>query len=119
MSFTEPLHAIISYPPEAMETFYVYGYEWIDNLHFVLPPTHFLADPAKYVTVAREQFADAGWEGDGEIGLIWLPPFVFPIDCGVPTVGVVLWHVKQLEDGISWLLSPIELPFENFCRWLG
>jgi hypothetical protein len=25
------------------------------------------------------------------------------------TRGVVIWHVKQREDGISWLLTPIEL----------
>jgi len=28
--------------------------------------------------------------------------------------GVLLWHVKQMDDGLSWILSPIELPFEEF-----
>ncbi len=27
--------------------------------------------------------------------------------------GITVWHVKQLEDGTSWLLYPKELSFEN------
>lgn len=37
MSYTVPTNSVIDYPPEAMETFQVYGYEWIDNLHFIFP----------------------------------------------------------------------------------
>jgi hypothetical protein len=32
----------------------------------------------------------------------------------IPPEGVVVWHVKQLEDGTSFLLSPIELGFDAF-----
>jgi hypothetical protein len=118
MSYTVPQSSVIDYPPEAMETFHVHCHEWIDNLHFILSPQQFVVDSSKYVAVARQRFLDAGWEGDGEIGLLWIPPFVFPLELGVPPVGLVLWHVKQIEEGLSWLLSPIELPFNRFCIWI-
>lgn len=105
---------VINYSPRAMRDFHAYGYEWIDNLHFIMPPNAFLADPAPYVNVAKARFAAAGWEGDGEVGLLWLPPFVFPLSMKIPPRGVVVWHVKQTEDGVSFLLSPIPLPFEEF-----
>ena len=118
MSFTVPTSAVIDYSPEAMASFPVYAFEWIDNLHFVMPPGRFLPDPTAHVEAARAALVKAGWEGDGEIGLLWLPPFVFPVGSRSSWLGIALWHVKQLEDGISWLLSPVELPFEGFARWL-
>ena len=70
-----------------------------------------------HIEAARAVFLEAGWHGDGEIGLLWLPPFVFPLE-SQEWVGLALWHVKQVEDGTSWLLSPVELPFEGFARWI-
>lgn len=119
MSYSVPADSVIDYSPEAMASFAVYAYEWIDNLHFIQPPERFLADPSGHVAAARAAFLRAGWEGDGEIGLLWLPRFVFPLGSTPSWVGVALWHVKQLEDGVSWLLSPIELPFEGFARWIS
>ncbi len=119
MGYTVPRSSVIDYPAEALETFHVYGYEWIDNLHFVLPAQSFVTDPTAYLGVARKRFLEAGWDGDGDIGVLWLPPFVFPMTLRVPPVGVAVWHVKQIEDGTSWLLSPIELPFEGFAKWLA
>jgi hypothetical protein len=113
MSYTVPKSALIDYPPEAMKGFTVYGFAWIDNLHFLQPPERFIEEPEQYVAGARNRFLEAGWAGDGEIGLLWLPPFVFPQEMAVPTTGILLWHVKQVEDGESWLLSPIRLPFER------
>ena len=118
MSYSIPASQVIEYTPEAMASFPVYAYEWIDNLHFVLRPERFLSDPSPYIEAARAAFLDAGWDGDGEIGLLWLPRFVFPLAHPSSWVGVAAWHVKQLEDGISWLLSPIELPFEGFARYI-
>lgn len=114
MAYSVLQSAVIDYPPEAMETFHGYSYEWIDNLLFVLPPELFIRDPYEHTLVARKRFLAAGWEGNGMIGLLWLPPFVFPLAQPAPSVGVVSWHVKQEEDGVSFLLSPIELPFEEF-----
>lgn len=114
MGYTVPESEVIDYPASALYRFSVYGFEWIDNLHFVLPPERFVTDAAPYLRVVKERFLEAGWEGDGDIGILWLPPFVFPLALKVPPKGVAVWHVKQVEDGVSFLLSPIELPFEEF-----
>ncbi len=115
MSYTIKSEEVISYGPDNLKDFKVYGFEWIDNLHFSQKPDKFLKHKAaQYVAVVRERFLEAGWRGDGDIELIWLPPFVFPFSLRIPPEGVVVWHVKQEEDGISFLLSPIALPFEEF-----
>src|SRR5262245_24333786 len=108
MTFRIGSELVIDYPPEAIRTFHSYAVEWIDNLHFLLPASDFLLDPKPYLEIAHECFLSAGWWSGGEINLLWLPPFVFPRSMKVGTLGIVLWHVKQEDDGISWLLSPIE-----------
>ncbi len=118
MAYSVAKRSVIDYPASSLREFAVYGYEWIDNLHFVQPPAEFLPSSGEpldaYLAVARERFTEAGWYGDGDIGLLWLPPFVFPLALRIRPEGVVVWHVKQVEDGISFLLSPIKLPFEEF-----
>ena len=102
---------IIDYSPEELETFEVYSYEWIDNLNFTLSPQDCLTNPQQYIEIAKKRFLDAGWDGDGEIELMWIPPFMFKGERDAEfTLGVTIWHVKQLEDGISWILSPVILP---------
>lgn len=117
MAYTVAKTMLINYPPSALRSFQVYGYEYIDCLHFLEDPVSFLPKPEllpEYLAEAANIFREAGWAGDGDIQLLWLPPFVFPLNLNVSWEGVVLWHVKQLEDGVSWILSPIELPFEEF-----
>lgn len=115
MSYTVPAGKVIDYQPESIRSFLVYGFEWIDNLLFLQDPEAFVgARAAEYLGIAKERFIEFGWEGDGVIQLLWLPSFVFPLALEVPPVGVVVWHVKQEENGISYLLSPIALPFEDF-----
>lgn len=116
MAYTIPRDAVIDYEASALREFRVYGYEWIDDLHFIRPPGDFLPSPEQlpqYLAAARERFLAAGWRGDGDIGLLWIPPFVFSLGAQIPTHGVVVWHVKQENDGVSWILSPIELAFEG------
>ncbi len=115
MSYTIPKQQVVAYPPVALRSFRAYGFEWIDNLHFLSDPADFIVGEVEpYLSIAREMFSEAGWAGDGDIRLLWLPPFVFPLALGVPPEGTVLWHVKQEEDGVSFILSPIMLPFEEF-----
>ena len=114
-AFSIPTTSIVAYEPSALEAFFVYGFEWIDNFHFLRDPESFLGTKAKeYVKIAATRFKQLGWEGDGDINLLWLPPFAFPLELRVPPEGVVLWHVKQEADGVSYLLSPIALPFPEF-----
>ena len=58
---------------------------------------------------------DGGWDGTGCLSLLWIPSFVFPVEAAVGSEGIVVWHVKQHEDGVSWLLSPVALPFEELA----
>lgn len=115
MAYTISATEVIDYKPEALRSFFVYGFEWIDNLLFLENPESFVGERAnEYVALAKERFVECGWEGDGTVQLLWLPPFVFPLNPKVPPTGVVVWHVKQVEDGVSFLLSPVSLPFEEF-----
>lgn len=106
---------------DLLKGYYVYEYTFLDDLSFVRTPQEYAAsrfaidiDPEKldtWVAAVRERFFAAGWEGDGTIGLIWLPPFV---DIGIEdTWGNYIWHVKQRNNGISFLLSPCPLDFQR------
>ncbi|ACU59037.1 hypothetical protein [Chitinophaga pinensis] len=98
---------IITYPPETLRTFTVEAYQWIDNLNFTIHPEECLKNAEEYIRIAKEMFLDAGWDGDGAIELMWIPPFMLRSSPTAElTLGVTIWHVKQLEDGVSWLLSP-------------
>jgi hypothetical protein len=116
VSYTIAPQEVIDYPPEKLRQFESYGVEYIDNRLFALDPEKLLGTRTAfpYIEVAAELFKQMGWAGDGDIELLWLPAFVFPILAGIPPVGVVIWHVKQSEDGLSYLLSPVRLPFEEF-----
>lgn len=103
---------IINYPPERLQAFEVHFYQWIDNLNFTLHPKDCIANSEDYLEIAEKRFLEAGWDGDGEIELMWIPPFMFKGEMNTEdTLGVTVWHVKQLENGISWILSPVSLPF--------
>ena len=114
MSWQRDKTDIIKYPPETLRTFELIMYEWIDNLCFTIDPRECLDNAEEYISIAKELFLEAGWHGDGEIELMWIPPFMFGgVRAPEFTVGVVLWHVKQQEDGLSWILTPIELPCQT------
>ncbi|HJT73451.1 MAG TPA: hypothetical protein VJ720_05515 [Chitinophaga sp.] len=108
---------IITYPPETLRTFSVEAYQWIDNLNFTINPEECLKNAEEYISIAREMFLEAGWDGDGKIELMWIPPFMLRRSLtGELTVGITIWHVKQLEDGVSWLLSPNRINIFNLVR---
>ncbi len=110
MNFTIKKEEVITYPPEELWKFEIQRYEWIDNLHFIRDPKEFLGDKAQlYIEIVKKRFEEEHWHGDGEIGLLWLPPFLVKDSLPVPahiTKGFIIWHVKQSEDGTSYLLFP-------------
>ncbi|WP_282628391.1 hypothetical protein [Empedobacter sedimenti] len=113
MSYTINKQEIIDYPPEKLKDFEVTSYEWIDNLNFTLNPADCLDHPDEYISIVKQRFLDDNWDGDGDIELMWIPPFMLREDVQWDfTKGITIWHVKQSEDGTSWLLYPKEL-FEN------
>jgi len=108
---------IITYPPGTLRTFSVEAYQWIDNLNFTINPEECLKNAEEYLSIAREMFLDADWDGDGKIELMWIPPFMLRSSPTAElTLGVTIWHVKQLEDGVSWLLSPDRVARLNLVR---
>jgi len=109
MSYTIKKNEIIDYTPETLKDFYVDCYEWIDNLNFTIKPSECLNNYRIYTNFVKEIFLEAGWNGDGEIELMWIPPFAVNNKKIKPHLGLTVWHVKQVEDGISWILSPIDI----------
>ncbi len=95
-----------------IESYYVYVYTFLDDLSFVRNPFEHFQYEDEYrikdaIHLVSKKFKEHGWEGDGEIGIIWLPPFV---DLGVhDTYGTYIWHVKQRNNGISFLACDIPL----------
>lgn len=112
MAYSIKREEVIKYRAEELKNFKLYIYEWIDNLNFTFDPHLFLEDAEEYIKVASELFREKGWHGDGDIELIWIPPFmVSEYGYNERAFGFVVWHVKQQSDGISWLLSPEKLKF--------
>jgi len=109
MAFTIDKTRVIEYPAEALRRFHCFEWNPIDNLHFTRSPNEFIEHPEDYIEEAKKMFLRKGWEGDGEITLIWIPEFCLVNLSKVKNSknGIVLWHVKQLNDGTSWLLSPV------------
>jgi hypothetical protein len=104
---------IIKYSPSTLKTFEVFAYEWIDNLCFTIDPTECLDNAEEYIQIVKDIFLENGWYGDGPIELMWIPSFMFDgVSKDEFTGGVAVWHVKQREDGISWILHPKNM-FDN------
>ena len=106
---------------ELVKGYYVYQYTFLDDLKFMGTPETYMdsmswagvpqQEVGDWVDAVRARFLAAGWEGDGKIGVIWIPPFV---DVGVEdTWGTYIWHVKQRNNGTSFLLSPYPLDFQR------
>src|SRR3954470_3247169 len=99
MAYTISKKEIIDYPADSLKNFELMVYEWIDNLNFTLNPKDCIENADEYIAIAKQRFLEDGWHGDGEIELMWIPPFMFdPSKLDNNTQGVTVWHVKQLED---------------------
>lgn len=107
--------------PKLIEGYFVYEYTFLDDLSFIATPAEFFGsrmfanESVEHVDIlvhaVKKKLLDSGWEGDGSIGIIWLPPFV---DTGIEdTWGNYLWHVKQSNNGISFILSEHPLEFDR------
>jgi hypothetical protein len=123
------------YSKEAIAKWYVYSFTFLDDLSFIRSPKEFFKDDCRVYDSFDEPFTDtqieeiishvkdrileAGWEGDGELGVIWIPPFFFE----EYTYGEYLWVVKQQNNGIAWLASyrpqPWFEPSDNLEMVLG
>jgi len=93
---------------------YIYTYQHVDELGYVISPEQVQSSAYAAVGIVdlvpsiASQFRSKGWEGDGRIGLIWLPPFVVD-DFG--SAGHFVWFVKQSNNGTAFIGSSVPLPF--------
>lgn len=103
--------------PTVVRNYIVYSYGHLDTLAYMKDAREILQrTPAgkQILSHVRMRLLEAGWEGDGIIQLMWLPPF---LDAGVQdSFGLCVWHVKQRNNGTSWLASPIPLPFKRLLE---
>jgi hypothetical protein len=103
--------------PASVDHYHVYSYEHIDSLGYMPDARSVLEEEPnadEILNNVRRRLLSAGWEGDGTLQLLWLPPF---LGAGVQdTFGVCVWHVKQYNNGTSWLASPVPLPFERLLE---
>lgn len=98
--------------PQLVSDFYVYEYEHIDVLDFMLLSDAVLGKYKGYdelIAAIKQKLAESGWEGDGDIQLLWFPPFC--ISENSDTYGEISWFVKQFNNGTSFICSPYELNF--------
>jgi hypothetical protein len=102
----------------SIKAFHVYTYTFLDDLSSIKSPFEHFQYEERYliedaIRLVGERFKEFGWEGDGSIGIIWLPPFV---DVGTEdTYGTYIWHVKQMNNGISFLASDPPLDFKRLA----
>ncbi|MBL8941251.1 MAG: hypothetical protein JNM69_42290 [Archangium sp.] len=106
-----------SVAPSAVSNLFVYSFEHIDVHSFERHPAEVLDlshDQLQVVTSAvGDLFEEHGWEGDGDIRLLWLPPFAMSAP---DTWGIAVWHVKQSNNGVSWLAADQPLRFPALTR---
>lgn len=92
--------------PESVKEFHVYSYHYIDFHDYTKPAQEVLEHWSRrddFISALKNLWLAYGWDGDGVVTTIWLPPFL--IEDLNDEVGHIIWHVKQLEDGTSWLAS--------------
>ena len=85
-------------------------YHYIDNLEHLIDPKTIFPDCDDEIEEVKLAFKENGWEGDGEIKLIWIPPFVCEATNWI-TEGIYVWHVKQANNGDSFLAYKGDFPF--------
>jgi hypothetical protein len=101
-----------------VEHYYTYSYEHLDDLSFMKPPEAVFEDePAGMLAILKaaveERLRKAGWEGDGRLEILWLPPFA---DVGVEdNWGSYVWCAKQGNNGTSWLASKYPLKYKRLA----
>ncbi len=102
------------------DDYYVVDFEHIDDFRCTRALREALAEGIAEDTLSREQqtnlqalreelshlFLAAGWEGDGEIECIFIAPCFSSRGW---TSCEIVYHVKQSNNGTSWLAIPKDL----------
>ncbi len=129
---------LLPYRPDDIKDFYAYYYEWIDYLNMMANPYDVFENYSLYATALREKFLEHQWDENNPIQVVWIPPFVMNriivggdsalldkydsleifnehgIRSSSCTVGLFLFHVKNVENGTTIILSPFELDISSY-----
>jgi hypothetical protein len=87
----------------------VITYQHVDDPECFLNPKEILPLSSESIALlekVKETFRKSGWEGDGELKLVWLPPFFYIPTPGTDpgqVYGTYIWHVKQHNNGTSFI----------------
>lgn len=101
--------------PLTVAGYHVYRYEHVDELSFVRSAKQvdrtspFAGNLKTLEPDIAVLFRANGWEGDGNIGIVWVPPFVGSWG----SRGLLVWFVKQFNNGTSFIASEQPLPFAD------
>lgn len=97
------------WPAEREAPLHYYRFEYLDRLEFMRSARDHLPTEGADMILAQVAagFRAKGWEGDGSIEIFWLPPFIVKLN---DTAGFIVFHVKQQNNGTSFLASPYPLP---------
>lgn len=105
------IHGLLE-DPASIQSYYVYTYEHIDILNFLPVAETLLGKYAGFSSLLyqfKQLFRLNGWEGDGDIRLMWFPPF---LKIGAEdTWGTLAWFVKQTRNGTAFIASPAPIPY--------
>jgi len=102
---------------ECAKNYHYYAYEYLDDLSFLRSASEVFngwAAGAELIENVSSKLKDLGWEGDGEFQVMWFPPFAGAGN--MDNFGAYCLHVKQKNDGISWIASPVVLPFHRLFQ---
>lgn len=103
--------------PDRVRDWVVYHYEYIDDLNWMPPADELFRDWSlgdELLAQVGARLRQIGWDGEGVFQVFWLPPF---LGVGVNHYGCYGLLVKQDEDGIAWLASPVPLPWVEAHTW--
>lgn len=95
---------------------FVYEYYYVDEYKGLINPKDVYGDnkeTEEKIEKVKEAFRKKGWEGDGEIKLIWIPSFIDGVN---DDYGEFVWFVKQDNDGTSFIGSNHKLNYTKILN---
>lgn len=76
-------------------------------------PSVTIDEVVKEADQAKKLFTEAGWEGDGDLRIMWIPPFFK--DSGVDSLGDFAYFIKQGHNGTCYVCSHRPIPIDKEC----
>lgn len=115
--------------PERVRKFNVYKYQRIDYLSNLITISEFIKTAKRFfnfedyqveevLTEIKELFHKKGWNGYGEVKVIWIPPFVDLLG-QEDSMGTFIWHVLLQDKKTSLIATEKHLTFNRLQNQNG